>query len=1348
MSSADRRETIATFVYWLHTWPRRYGFALIAVTGTTLVRYGLDVAVGFTQPFILFYPTIMLIALLCGLGPGLFATLLSAAIATYFFLEPLNSFAVRNARDIVGLVLFGVMGVAISGLGDLFRRRAKRLQEFEKAVEGLEEMITVVDRDYRYVIANRALLNYRGMKREDLVGRRIAEVLNPGVFETIVKDKLDECFRGKVVQYEMRNTYPERGERDILVSYFPIEGPGGVDRVASVVQDITDRKESERSLKLFRTLIDHSNDAVEVIDPETLRLLDVNEKACKDLGYTREELLSRTVYDIDPNADESCYEAVSEKLMSSGFVVKETVHRRKDGSIFPVETSLKYVSLERNYVVAVSRDISDRKRAEDALRESEDRYRDLVEHSLDLVCTHDLEGKLLSLNPAPARILGYEVAELMKMPMRELVAPECRVQFDEYLGRIKTTGADHGLLCVVTRNGERRIWEYNNTLRTEGVAVPIVRGIAHDVTERKRADAALRTSEQCYRLLFEKNVAGVSISSMEGEILECNDAGARILGYSRGEEVRGRRVTELYFDLAAQQPLLDELKRKGTVSSQELQLRRKDGTPVWVLFSTAVVAGRDGTLRVQATSFDITNRKQVEEALRRREEDYRRFVAQSSEGIFRQDLDEPIPIDLPEDELVHGILYGSYLAECNEAIAKMYGLTVQDFVGKRMTETLDPNDPLNIELTREYIRSGFKVMERESHEVDIQGNSKVFRNSMIGIVENGKLVRTWGIQRDVTEQVRLEEARSRAEKALQASENHFRLLVEQASDGIFIADAQGKFMDVNSALAEMLGYTREELLQLSIPDIVVSEDTPRVAPEVARFAGGDIVLSEWTLRRKDGSFFPGEVSGKQLPDGRLQGILRDISERRQAEEAIRQSEERFRVALKDSATTVFNQDRDLRYTWLYNPQTYWQHEAIGKTDADILGAKKAASLIELKRRVLKTGVALRQEVVIPNGGRSCAFDVTIEPQFDAAGSVIGIAGTSVDIAQLREMTDRLQDARDRLVQEKSYLEGEIQAELGFEEIIGQSPALRDVLKNVRVVAPTDSTVLLLGETGTGKELVARSVHALSSRRDKTFIKLNCAAVPAGLLESELFGHEKGAFTGAVNQKVGRIELADKGTLFLDEIGELPLELQPKLLRVLQDREFERLGGIHTLHVDVRIISATNRDLHQDIADRKFREDLFYRLNVFPIDLPSLRQRRTDIPILVDHFVRKHSARMGKHIDEVPPETMTVLQNWNWPGNIRELENMIERMVILSKGRVLAAPPVELDAPQEVTEDNLTEMERDHIIGVLRETNGVLSGTDGAASRLGIKRTTLQSMLKRFGIELQDYRRRSGTFGPS
>ena len=330
--------------------------------------------------------------------------------------------------------------------------------------------------------------------------------------------------------------------------------------------------------------------------------------------------------------------------------------------------------------------------------------------------------------------------------------------------------------------------------------------------------------------------------------------------------------------------------------------------------------------------------------------------------------------------------------------------------------------------------------------------------------------------------------------------------------------------------------------------------------------------------------------------------------------------------------------------------------------------------------------------------------------------------------------------KDKLAQENLYLEDEIRRTMNFEEIVGESPALLRALQEVETVAPTDSTVLIYGETGTGKELVARAIHDRSSRRSNAFVKLNCAAIPTGLLESELFGHEKGAFTGAIAQRIGRFELANRGTIFLDEVGEIPLELQPKLLRVLQEREFERLGNARTLHTDARLIAATNRDLAALVEGQKFRADLFYRLNVFPVRVPPLRERPEDIPILVRHFAQQFSRRMNKTIETIASETMRVLARYPWPGNIRELQNLIERAVILSAGPVLKIDSSELkqqaaaNGNERIAKpDTLEEAERKHILAVLEDTNWVLGGPNGAAARLDLKRSTLQFRMRKLGI---------------
>ena len=341
---------------------------------------------------------------------------------------------------------------------------------------------------------------------------------------------------------------------------------------------------------------------------------------------------------------------------------------------------------------------------------------------------------------------------------------------------------------------------------------------------------------------------------------------------------------------------------------------------------------------------------------------------------------------------------------------------------------------------------------------------------------------------------------------------------------------------------------------------------------------------------------------------------------------------------------------------------------------------------------------------------------------------------------------QIADLKDKLTQEKVYLEDEIRSELNFEEIVGNSEGLRRVLRKVETVAPTDSTVLIYGETGTGKELIARAVHNLSARKANAFVKMNCAAIPAGLLESELFGHERGAFTGAISQRVGRFELAHRGTMFLDEVGELPLELQPKLLRVLQEREFERLGSSRTLRTDARLIAATNRDLGDMVAEQTFRSDLYYRLNVFPVRIPPLRERPEDIPMLVRHFVQQFARRNNRAIDTIPSEVMETLVHYHWPGNIRELQNVIERAVIVSRGPLLKVPVADLrpngvrhettrTAAAPTLRGTLDEAERSQILAALEQSRWIIAGPNGAAARLGMKRSTLQFRMQKLGIHI-------------
>jgi formate hydrogenlyase transcriptional activator len=402
--------------------------------------------------------------------------------------------------------------------------------------------------------------------------------------------------------------------------------------------------------------------------------------------------------------------------------------------------------------------------------------------------------------------------------------------------------------------------------------------------------------------------------------------------------------------------------------------------------------------------------------------------------------------------------------------------------------------------------------------------------------------------------------------------------------------------------------------------------------------------------------------------------------------------------------------------------------------------------------VLQLG--LKDEPAIPEGLKTGCFLPLV-----SRNRVLGLLGlgrrdenafSQVDIGFLGQVASQIaiavenaleygqiKEAKERLAEQKFYLEDEIRLEHNFEEIIGNSPKLKAVLESVRIVAAADSTVLIQGETGTGKEMIARAIHNLSPRKGQAFVKVNCAAIPLGLLESELFGHEKGSFTGAIAQRTGRFELAHKGTLFLDEVGDIPLELQPKLLRVLQEQEFERLGSTRTQRVDVRLLAATNAGLTQMVAEKKFRSDLYYRLNVFPITVPPLRDRRDDIPLLVRYFANKYARRMGKQIESIPNETMDALSRYSWPGNIRELQNLMERAALLSTGPSLRVPLADILIDSDLSANGggnaLEQARREQIMRALRESSWIVGGARGAAARLGVKRTSLVSKMQKLGI---------------
>jgi formate hydrogenlyase transcriptional activator len=803
-----------------------------------------------------------------------------------------------------------------------------------------------------------------------------------------------------------------------------------------------------------------------------------------------------------------------------------------------------------------------------------------------------------------------------------------------------------------------------------------------------------------------------------------------------------------------------------------------DGRVIWLHDVVHVIVEGDQAAELIGVMVDITEKKQAEEALAQSESRLRFTIDAIPQQIWSS------PVDGSNDF-------------ANQRLLSYVGMSLEQLKGDGWEKILHPDDRERVlKAWEESVAHGTPSEVEERHR-GADGKYRWFLNRAVPVRDDqGRVVRWYGTNTDI-------EDRKRAEHDLRESEQRWRAVFDNSTVGIALLDKTGHFLAANSTYEEMVGRKSEELHSLTCRDLTYTEqDCLATEAHIRELLEGrrERFELEKRYRRSDGSLIWVRSSGSLVreADGSprfLVFLVADITEKKRLHDQLARERDRLRLLLDlsnqiashlelpDLFGALADSLRELE-GWEYS--AILLPEAAGKHLRIYLNVGGGGVLKEGMSVPLDGGMTGRtyrsgepaifglqdlplEQPDYPQSGRlpelvKAGFKVGCALPLRHAGEILGILNLATrkdldsakqDLGFLQQLANliavalnnallygQLSESREKLKHEKKTIEDQIRSEFNELEIIGSSAGLRNVLGQVETVAPTDSTVLVLGETGTGKELIARAIHNLSGRRDQAFIKVDCAAIPGALMESELFGHEKGAFTGAIAQKIGRFEIADKGTLFLDEIGDVPLELQPKLLRVLQDQTFERVGGNRTRHLDVRIVAATNRDLARMVEKGEFRDDLYYRLKVFPILIPPLRERAEDIPLLVKHYVDKYARRMKKRVTGIPPDAMDVFSRYPWPGNVRELQNFIERAVILTSGNVLQAPLAELkQAIREMhgrggkSTGSLTmeEIERESILQALRESKWVVGGPHGAAARLGMKRTTLASRMEKLGV---------------
>ena len=976
-------------------------------------------------------------------------------------------------------------------------------------------------------------------------------------------------------------------------------------------------------------------------------------------------------------------------------------------------------------------DITELARAEGELREIEARYQVIFDGAIEGIYRTTLHGENVVANPAAARILGYdsseEVISAIEDSARKVwVDPDERSRFVRLL---EEQGTIRGYECQFKKKDGTKIWVSLNSRAVRGTdgQLAYIEGFVEDITERKQAEETLRESEARLSLATEAVGAGLWIMEVDTGKVWVSPKNRELFHFAPDEEIH----YESYFrvihpeDRDRVHQEVQQALRSGENLTCDYRIVLPDGSIRWIVArGQRFLKSPREPARMMGLSFDITERKEIELQLRESQTLLSSLINSTPDLIWSVDAEN------------FGLI--TFNRSLSEYFLHSHGIAVK--AGMR------PEDLLPADYAQQWHMFYRQALEEGSSvtEYSTSGGNRKLRLNINSLRHGDSLFGLSVFAQDITQ-------RKRAEEALRESEQRMRDITFSMADWVWEVDENGVYTYSSSMGNELFGH----VLGKTPFDFMPADEAKKIAAIFSEIAANRAPIKDlenWNIR-KNGELVCLLTNGVPILDetGNLKGyrgVDKDITERKKMELQLSKSQTLLSTLINSTSDMIWSVDaehfgiltfnRGLYERFLY---AYGIQLKGGERPEDLFSSEDYVQQWHmLYRRALEEG-SFTAEYKAYAEGRTMRLNLNILKSDDV---VFGISVFSEDITERKRMEDQMREQlaeieklKIQLEKENIYLREEIKTELGFGKIIGSSDALKYVLFRAEQVAPTDATVLILGETGVGKGLVAHAIHQLSSRKDKPMITVNCAALPANLIESELFGREKGAFTGAHAKQVGRFEVADGGTIFLDEIGELPLELQAKLLRVLQDGEFERLGSPRTIKVDVRVITSTSRNLKAEMRAARFREDLYYRLNVFPVSLPPLRARVEDIPELANHFIDKYSRKFGKRFETIAKDTMQILNAYQWPGNVRELEHIIERAVITSQQPVFRLVDHLEEEPAKAEEGALKEFEemaREHILQVLQKTRWKIDGEGGAAAMLGLNPSTLRFRIKKLGIK--------------